>query len=126
MRKLSFDEWLKFLGLIGAIASFSWGVYQWRAKSTQELAQAKVEVNRLAASRKVEATKPFLERQLKLYTEASQVAAAIATTGDNSERSKAAKRFWELYWGELALVENQDVEAAMVALGDGLSRNLPQ
>ena len=126
MPNLTFDQWLKILGLVGLVGGFVWGVYQWRDKSDRELAQARFEAERLATSRKIEATKPFLERQLKLYTEASQVAATLATTPDNKERSKATKRFWELYWGDLALVENQGVEAAMVALGDALSRNSPQ
>jgi hypothetical protein len=126
MTNLTFDQWLKILGLVGALASFGWGVYQWRAKSDRELAQTRFEADRLATSRKIEATKPFLERQLKLYTEASQVAATIATTADARERSKATRRFWELYWGELALVENQEVETAMVAFGDALGRSAPQ
>ena len=70
--------------------------------------------------RKIEATRPFLERQLKLYPEAAHVAAILATSQDGAERASAYKRFWELYWGELALVENQDVEAAMVAFGGAL------
>lgn len=122
MLGLDFEQWLKLLGLIGAIASFVWGVYQWRAKSERELAQDKAEADRIAATRKLEATRPFLERQLKLYPEASQVAAVLATSTDPSERSAASRRFWQLYWGELALVENQDVEAAMVAFGDALTR----
>jgi hypothetical protein len=117
MTSLGFDEWLKVFALAGALVSFAVGVYQWRDKSVRELAQAKTEADRLAASRKIEATKPFLERQLTLYTQASQVAATLATTPDPQERSKMIKRFWELYWGELALVENREVEGAMKALG---------
>lgn len=126
MAGLTFDAWLKVFGLVGALASFAWGVYQWREKSERELAQVRLEADRLATSRKIEATKPFLERQLKLYTEISQVAATLSTSSDNSERTKATKRFWELYWGELALVENREVEAAMVELGKALARGAPQ
>ncbi len=36
------------------------------------------------------------------------------------------KRFWELYWGELALVESKDVEGAMVALGKELKKSSPE
>ena len=71
MAGLIFDDCLKILGLIGTLGSFVWGVYQWRAKSERELAQAKSEGDRLARNRKIEATKPFLERQLALYIEAS-------------------------------------------------------
>ena len=121
-----FAEWLQILGLMGAIISFVWGVYQWRDQSSKELKHREAEADRLATTRKIEATKPFLDRQLKLYAEASQVAAIIATTSNREELTKATKRFWELYWGELALVENNAVEQAMIELGKGLKNNLSQ
>ncbi len=106
----TFDEWFKLLSVAGAIASFLWGVWVWKDKSYKELAQ-----------QRIEATKPFLERQLKLYTEASQVAALIATSDEKSETQKAVTRFWQLYWGELALVENKEVESEMVAMGRAIT-----
>ncbi len=115
----SFEELLKVATLVGVVASFLWGVYVWKDKSDKEIVQQRVDAERLSGTRRIEATKPFLERQLKLYTEASQVAAVIATS-DTAARRKAVDRFWELYWGELALVENTEVEAAMVAFGGGL------
>ncbi len=140
----SFEQTLKLLTALGTVVSFAWGVAIWRDKSNKELAQTKTEAERfaenrrkelaqaeteakrLAESRRLEATKPFLERQLKLYTEASQVAAKIVTSTNVKEVADANKRFWELYWGELALVENQDVEAAMVALGKAIKDSAPQ
>lgn len=116
----SFDEIIRLLTLLGAVLSFFWGIWVWRDKSNKELAQIQAEAERLAESRRIESTKPFLERQLKLYTEATQIAAKIATSNDKDEISNAIKRFWELYWGELALVENKDVELAMVEMGEGL------
>lgn len=121
LRPSTFDEWFKLLGVAGAIASFLWGVWVWKDKANNELAQQRLEAQRLAESRRIEATKPFLERQLKLYTEASQVAALIATSDEKSETQKAVIRFWQLYWGELALVENKEVESAMVAMGRAIT-----
>jgi hypothetical protein len=112
----TFDDRFKLLGVAGAIASFLWGVWVWKDKSHSELDQQRTEAQHLADSRRIEATKPFLERQLKLYTEASQVAALIATSDDKSETQKATTRFWQLYWGELALVENVEVGQAMSAM----------
>lgn len=40
-----------------------------------------------------------------------------------TERAAAARRFWELYWGELSMVENPEVEAAMVQMGNCLNGN---
>ncbi len=116
LRPSTFDEWFRFMGVAGAIASFLWGVWVWKDKADNELRQQRAEAQQQAESRRVEATKPFLEKQLKLYTEASQMAALIATSGDKSEVDKALSRFWQLYWGELALVENRDVEKAMVGM----------
>ncbi len=115
-----FDQLLKLLAVLGAIGSFLWGVFIWSDKSQKYLRAVSVEQERVAGTRRIEATKPFLELQLKLYTEATQVAAVIATSEDREERRRATARFWRLYWGELALVEDTNVEKAIKALGDGL------
>jgi len=117
------EQWLKVLGVAGAIASFVWGVFVWKEKSEADRDLQRIETQRLAQSRRIEATKPFLERQLRLYTEATEVAAVIATSSDEKQGSKALERFWQLYWGELALVENREVENAMVALGEAIKAN---
>jgi hypothetical protein len=74
------------------------------------------------------------EKRLALYIEAADVAATIATaeTGDPA-RKKAEARFWVLYYGPLAAVEDTNpviidpvkreewtVAKAMVKFGDAL------
>ena len=108
---MTIETGIKLLSILGAVATFAWGVFQYVENNKKQ-----------SESRRIEATKPFLERQLKLYTEATQSAATLATSEEPSEKVAAIKRFWSLYWGELALVEDKDVEAAMVALGKGLDR----
>src|ERR1700722_11779063 len=100
-----FDNVFKVLSALGAIATFLWTVYVWRDKSRKELAAAALEAERASLTRRIEATKPFLERQLQLYTAATQAAAIIATSYDQDEVRSATKRFWQLFSGELALVE---------------------
>lgn len=69
-------------------------------------------------TRRLEARKPFLEEQLRLYTEAAQTVAILASVDRESpEFAEAEKRFWTLYWGELSLVESPNVESAMVMMG---------
>jgi hypothetical protein len=114
------DTALKVVGVVGTLAGFLWGIYTYQDTSRKQLERERVEAARYAETRRIEATRPFLERQLKLYTEASQVAAKLAAPHDPGESAKARKRFWELYWGELALVEDRDVSAAMVAFGNAL------
>ena len=78
MTGLTFDQSLKFLSIIGAIGSFVWGVWVWQDKADKERAQARLDVARYAETRRVEAAKPFLDKQLALFTEATQVASFIA------------------------------------------------
>ncbi|MEN6374469.1 MAG: hypothetical protein ABFD75_06760, partial [Smithella sp.] len=63
------DQWVKALSLLGAVVAFAWGVIQFVASQHAQ-----------EETRRIEATKPFLERQLKLYTEATQAAATLATS----------------------------------------------
>lgn len=105
-RMPDFQTTIKVLSILGAVVAFMWGVYQFTATQRQQV-----------ESRKLEATKPYLERQLALYTEATKVAATIATSSEDKAKDEATSRFWALYWGELSLVEDAGVEAAMVNLG---------
>jgi hypothetical protein len=80
-----------------------------------------------AETHALEAKKPFLEYQLQLYKEAVKVAQVLATTDDDDIKEKNETRFWELYYGELGLVENGGlkatgggVEAAMVRIANCL------
>jgi hypothetical protein len=78
-----------------------------------------------------ESQKPFLERQLAFYFEAARVTGKLATLTPNKSVANqdqpvsedwawARRRFWELYWGELAAVESPEVARAMVQFGNGL------
>jgi hypothetical protein len=104
------ESWIKILSISGAAIAFGWGVFQFL--SVQQLQ---------TETRRIEATRPFLDRQLKLYTEATQAAATLATSKKEAELTTAKARFWALYWGELALVEDKRVEAAMVKFGEALT-----
>jgi len=68
--------------------------------------------------------KPYWEKQLELYFAAAEAAASIATSTDQDERARSERRFWQLYCGQLAVLEdelNQDdsreIEGAMVRFG---------
>jgi hypothetical protein len=80
-------------------------------------------------SHAIDARRPFLDFQLKLYQEATKMASVLATSDDTKELQAAEARFWQLYWGELGLVENggiksEDggVEGAMVRFGEELKK----
>jgi len=65
--------------------------------------------------------RPFLEQQLAICVEASDTAARLATETDPKEWERARGAFWRLYWGRLALVEDREVESAMIDFGRQLS-----
>ncbi|MBP0614696.1 hypothetical protein [Jiella mangrovi] len=70
------------------------------------------------------AKQPFLEKQMEYCFEASDVVATVATNPNGSDtRTKAEGRFWELYWGQLAIVENAAVETEMVCFGHWLNQS---
>jgi len=72
--------------------------------------------------RRTEAAKPFLEMRQQKYMEAIKVAGILASPADRTttEVTAAKKRFAELYYAELALVEGKDTEEAMIRLADAL------
>ncbi|SFF07433.1 hypothetical protein SAMN05518672_11577 [Chitinophaga sp. CF118] len=71
-----------------------------------------------AESRKIEAAKPFLELRQKLYLDALNNASILASKDLHTEEevAKAKKRFSELYWGELSLIEESEIEGMMMAV----------
>jgi hypothetical protein len=58
---------------------------------------------------------------MTLYFEAVETASSIANRPDVTDTSELETRFWELYWGALAVVEDQVVVDAMVQFGNELS-----
>jgi hypothetical protein len=60
---------------------------------------------------------PFLQKQLEMCFQASNTAARLATETDPAEWEEARQTFWRLYWGTLGIVEDRNVESAMVELG---------
>jgi hypothetical protein len=125
-RQSRFESGLKLLSPLLAVAAFFWGIYTYRDTAQQQLAREGVEARRTAETRRIEATRPYLDKQLALYTEATKVTAIIATSADSEEIEKAMTRFKELYWGELALVERNDVARAMVSFREAVDANKGQ
>jgi len=70
----SIDLGLKLLTPLLAVAAFVWGIYTYREAQFQQ-----------AETRRIEATRPYLDKQLALYIEATQATATIATSGGAAE-----------------------------------------
>jgi len=95
------------------------------AQSSAAKSQSDVALVQLAATQAHERQKPFVEAQMRFYIEATETAARIPRTTDVPTRDALVKRFWELYWGALALVEDEEVAGAMIAYGKQLSAGAP-
>lgn len=86
--------------------------------------EKELELLRAQLTQQHERQKPFLERQMMHYFQATEAASEIANSEDSASRTEAVERFWQLYWGPLAMVEDATVERAMVNYGNALrSRN---
>jgi hypothetical protein len=88
-----------FITLIGTLIGLSVGIWRFGAQQAQ-------------------ANKgPFLQKQLELCFEATEIVGRLASEIDAEEWEKLRLSFWRLYWGPLSIVEDREVEAAMVKLG---------
>jgi hypothetical protein len=114
---------------LGTIIAALWVATTWWADHQMKTEQAQRDLVKAQDIAKRDSQKPFLERQLQFYFEAVKVTAKLATLppslgdkGPGAEESYgwAYRRFWELYWGELAVVESQEIAGAMVRFGRSL------
>ena len=60
---------------------------------------------------------PFLKTQLEFTLKATDSLASLAVETDPAKWEESRKTFWKLYWGSLAIVEDKEVERAMVRAG---------
>jgi hypothetical protein len=97
--------WLDCLQIVTVVA----GVV---ALATTFIFKYQEEREQLAAVKR-ELERPYQEKKLALYLDAARVLARLAT-GPTLEKEATEARFWELYWGELALVESDRVQGLMV------------
>ncbi len=106
---MDIEKAAKWVGLVISVATALWGIFS------------------AVQARRNEARRPYLNLQLTLYQEATKTVSVLATSSDQAELARAEERFWQLYYGELAMVENggsnaEDggVESAMVQVGQAL------
>jgi hypothetical protein len=126
------QAWLPVLTVVGGAL---WALYTYldhakEAAKTLALSEKNLAIERNAQSeresrtRLIEAQKPFLDKQLNLYFETSQVVGRLVTEDlSSSNWTKDRARFEELYWSELTMVEHAEVASAMVEFRSVLRSN---
>jgi hypothetical protein len=98
-----FKIWFKLATVAGAVIAFIVGVAQYVYSSHNEF------------------KKRFWEERISLYRLASSAASSISVAESKDIFDKARLDFWNLYLGELSIVEDKEVRDAMVAYGQELS-----
>ncbi|MDJ0656130.1 MAG: hypothetical protein QNJ40_18350 [Xanthomonadales bacterium] len=61
--------------------------------------------------------RPLWERQIAVYFEATNATGLLVSATDPQQLATAERSFWKLYYGPMALVEDLQVEQAMVQFG---------
>jgi hypothetical protein len=84
-----------------------------------ERAQREADAKRV---RELELQNPFWQKRVQLYFDATEAVGIIASRAAGTERAKAEAAFWRLYLGPLAVVEDDQVESAMVEMGHCLNK----
>ncbi len=111
-KRFQADKVMKFVPLVTviiAVAGFWFTVHQY---NDQQAAAA----TKQAADREQALLKPVWDRRLELYFSASEAAATMALSKDKTERDKAESKILQLYAGPLIIVEDPDVEVAMIKI----------
>ncbi len=57
---------------------------------------------------------PLWDRQITVYFEAANTVGLMAATDEPAIREKAEKDFWRLFYGPMALIQDHEVELAMI------------
>ena len=91
-----------WIGLAVTFATLVFGIYQYHSTKREEFRQA------------------FWQKQYETYKEVTEIAAAIAIADDLDAVKEERERFWQLYWGSMAIIENRNVFDAMVEFGEDL------
>lgn len=90
---------LKVIAALVAIAGFAFGLYQYYG-------QANKERNLL-----------LQKQQFELYFKATEITSKFAQSSDPKETEQIRKQFWEVYYGQLSVVEDERVKDAMKRFG---------
>ena len=94
----NWDMLLKVVGALVAVAGVVFGAYQYsqRKEETREA------------------------RKYQHYIKATGVAAGFAQASTKQEAEEKRKQFWEIYYGELSVVEDDNVKQAMMNFGGAI------
>ena len=107
----------KWLTGLAAIVTAGVALWQYLDQRKFEIDTRQMEIVALDRQSK----QKFLDKKFELYTEVVALMSRLAASAEYQDREADRDRFWQLYWGELGMVEDSQVERAMKAAGDALT-----
>src|SRR5262249_1724903 len=113
----SLKAWWPF---ITGIAVAAWIAFTWVSEQRKSSIDRRAEAEKEAEVRLFEARKPFIAKQFELYVETAQVAGKLVSLVDSTapDWDKFFRRYEQLYWTELSMVEDDGVKEAMQSFAD--------
>jgi len=117
-----FLEFLKaWMPVAVVVAGGLWAVFTFIDAQADQARERELNAAKEARAALVQARRPFLERKMLLFFEASRLAGTLSRTPVGTRDWQAAEaKFWTLYWGEMSIVEQGAVEDRMKKFGDAL------
>jgi hypothetical protein len=124
------ERWLRLaeriapllLTLLVPVAGGVWAVYVYLQSQSDLAAKQAQEQLAQTRTRLVELQRPFIEQQFKTFKEfTSLVGDLLVYTGDRPRWDERMHAYWRMHWGDVALVEDEDVHRAKQLYGQALS-----
>jgi hypothetical protein len=103
-----------------AIGGGLWVAFTYVENQKQAREQQAIQADKDNVTRLIEAQKPFASIQLQLFMEAGKIVGQLATFDrtedkwtDNAECKDYYTRFYQLFYTELSIVEDEEIKEAM-------------
>src|SRR5262245_43512849 len=94
---------------ITACTVAAWFAFTWLTDQRKVADDRRAETEKQTQVRLFEAQKPFRDKQFELYVETAKVVGKLVSSPDLAakEWEESFKRYEQLYWAELSLVEDE-------------------
>ncbi len=109
------DSFIKNIGVLTIVATLAGSAVAFFIQRYDIIQQEEIQ----AKARERESKRVFLEKQAELYFEVVPLVSRLANAETVDQED--VRLFWQLYWGELGMVEDRSVESAMVLFGKSLN-----
>jgi hypothetical protein len=103
-KRINWDLTLKIVAAIISAATLGFGIYQYVVKPRRDAGES------------------LYKAKQELYNKAMESTSAFANATTQADADTARKQFWELYYGKLSAVENEEVKKAMQTFGGALKQ----